>query len=95
MLTADDVIRICTTNPRKQQMPIFVIGDAERWKWIRDHWDEVQSLHFPKAGNPTTAANDPAKLTAYVDDRIAEAVLAKAASGVPSLSTTSDGGVKR
>lgn len=48
------------------------ITDAQRWQWVRDHWDEMQSLHFPKSGeNPRTAANDPAKLTAYVDGQIA------------------------
>lgn len=62
----------CIARNRKDAEAVFLYyNDAHRWRYVRDHWDEVGGISFPKGGHhPSwTVPSDPDKLTAFVDER--------------------------
>jgi hypothetical protein len=57
----------CIERHRKDAAAVFLYyNDAQRWRYVRDHWDEVGGICLPAPGKPDMT--DPKRLTAYVDD---------------------------
>lgn len=62
----------CIARNRKDAAAVFLYySDAHRWRYVRDHWDDVGGISFPREGfRPSwTAPSDPDKLTAFVDEK--------------------------